>query len=170
MRGSSLALMCLLMPQIDSAFAKDQFKVFAQHFFGERMGVPVVTEFPKDHTGKGDVDSGPLIFGAGPVATIVGAGACRANADAFHDLEFSSTTDGFGFVIGVQERQYVFGAMPIADLFIAWCRSMPTRNSTPFARPEFLRFHAWSALLFGLMWLPYFALTRRNAQFPGVTQ
>jgi len=154
MRGSSLALICLLLPQIDSTFAKDQFPVFAQNFFAERMGVPVVTEFPKGHVGTGNVDSGPLIFGAGPVATIVGAGACRANADSFHDLEFSSTTDGFGFALGGDDRGYLFGAMPIADLFIAWCRSMPIRNSEPFARPKFLRFHAWSTLLLILLWSP----------------
>ena len=154
MRGSSLALTCLLLPQIDSTFAKDQFTVFAQNFFTERMGVPLVTEYPKDFTVKGDVDSGPLIFGAGPVATIVGAGACRANADGFHDLEFSSATDAFGFVLGNEERGYLFGAMPIADLFIAWCRSMPVRNSVPIVRPKFIRFHAWSALLLALLWSP----------------
>ncbi|MBK9762094.1 MAG: hypothetical protein IPO87_01750 [Flavobacteriales bacterium] len=154
MRGSSLALICLLLPTIDSAFAKDQFTLFAQNFFAERMGVPAVTEYQKDHAGKGDVDSGPLIFGAGPVATIVGAGACRANADAFHDLEFSSTTDGFGFVFGDDERGYLFGAMPIADLFIAWCRSMPVRNPEPIVRPKFIRFHAWSTLLLALLWSP----------------
>lgn len=162
MRGSSLALMCLLLPEIDSTFAKEQFIVFSHGFFDEILGVPVVKEFPINGKGKGDIDSGPLIFGAGPVAMIVGAGACRANGDAFHDLEMNSTVDGFGFPFGTHERRYLFGAMPIADLFIAWCRSQPVRSTMERPRPRFLRFHGYSAFLLFVLWLPPFIWWRRQ--------
>lgn len=162
MRGSSLALMCLLLPEIDSTFAKEEFTVFSHAFFDEILGVPVVKEFPITYKGKGDIDSGPLIFGAGPVAMIVGAGACRANGDAFHDLEMNSTVDGFGFPFGTHERRYLFGAMPIADLFIAWCRSQPVRSTMERPRPRFLRFHGYSAFLLFLLWLPPFIWWRRQ--------
>jgi len=162
MRGSSLALMCLLLPEIDSTFAKEQFITFSGYFFDEILGVPVVNEFPKNNKGAGDIDSGPLIFGTGPVAMIVGAGACRANGDVFHDLEMSSTVDGFGFPLGTDERRYLFGAMPIADLFIAWCRSQPVRASMERPSPRFLRFHCYSLFLLFLIWLPPFIWWRRQ--------
>ncbi len=153
-RGSSMALMCVVLAEVDTAFAREQFKVFRQHFFAERYGVPIITEYPSGHSGAGDVDPGPLVLGAGPVA-IVGAGACRVHGDAFHEHEMSSTTDGFGFPLGTEERRYLFGAIPIADLFIAWCRSMPAKQLNTEDRPRFLRFHLWSALLVGLFWSPY---------------
>ncbi|MFZ1330675.1 MAG: hypothetical protein WAR83_00690, partial [Flavobacteriales bacterium] len=162
MRGSSLALMCLLLPEIDSTFANEQFTAFSDNFFDEILGVPVVNEFPKNSWGKGDIDSGPLIFGAGPVAMIVGAGACRTNGDAFHDLEMNSTVDGFGFPLGTDERRYLFGAMPVAELFIAWCRSQPVHATMERPRPRFLRFHGYSVLLLILIWLPPFIWWRRQ--------
>ncbi len=155
MRGSSMALMCVLLPSIDAELAKEQFGIFRKEFFAERFGVPVISEFPKGQRGLGDVDSGPLILGAGAAAMIFGAGACRMNGDAFHDLEMSSTTDGFGFVFGKEERTYLFGAMPIADLFIVWSRSRSVSNPVQPARPMFLRFHLWSTVLMFLIWAPF---------------
>lgn len=155
MRGSSMALMCVALAGVDSSFAHEQFTVFGQRFFAERMGVPMITEYPSGHSGAGDVDSGPLILGAGPVAMIVGAGACRVHGDAFHEHEMNSVIDAFGFPLGQEERRYLFGAMPIADLFIAWCRSMPTKVPYGTTPPRFLRFHAWSALLLLLLWTPW---------------
>jgi hypothetical protein len=154
-RGSSMALMCVVLADVDSSFAQEQFAVFRDHFFAERFGVPIIREYPNGHLGAGDVDSGPLVLGAGPVAMIVGAGACRVHGDAFHEHEMSSTTDGFGFPMGLDERRYLFGAMPIADLFIAWCRSMPVQQVYTHKPPRFLRFHLWSALLVVLIWSPW---------------
>ncbi len=162
MRGSSMALMCTLLPAVDSTLATEQFAVFRSRFFAERLGVPVITECPSGHEGQGDVDSGPLIFGAGPVAMIMGAGACRVHGDVFHALEMNSTVDGFGLVLGGHQRQYLFGAMPIADLFIAWCRSMPLPQHEAPERPRFLRFHGWSALLLGGLWVLVWIVWRRG--------
>lgn len=163
MRGSSMALMCTLLPAVDSTLAAEQFTIFRSRFFAERLGVPVITEYPSGHVGPGDVDSGPLILGAGPAAMIMGAGACRVHGDVFHALEMNSTIDGFGFVFGEQQRQYLFGTMPIADLFIAWCRSMPLATHEVPQRPRYVRFHAWSALLLGGLWILVFVVRRRVA-------
>ncbi len=163
MRGSSLALMCIFLPAIAPDLAEAQFAAFQRAFFAERFGVPVITEHPWNAWGEGDVDSGPLILGVGPVATIVGAGACRVNGDALHDLEMSSTVDAFGLVMGGKERRYLFGAMPMADLFIAWCRSMPVPEGAAPVRPRYLRFHLWSLLFAAMLWSPWlWRSLRRN--------
>ena len=165
-RGSSMALMTVLLPEIDSALAVHQYTRFENWFFSIRMGVPAVAEFPQGSKGRGDVDSGPLIFGIGPAATIVGEAASRRNGDPFHVLTFGSTIDAFGFALGNQERRYVFGALPIADLFIAWGRSMqlaPDRHPRP--APRFLWFHAWSVASLVLLW-GLFLFVRRRVHTP----
>jgi|GEM_PF-3367050 hypothetical protein len=50
----------------------------------ERSGVPLVRDHSKGINGWGDVDTGPVILGAGCVSSIVGATACRLNGDVFH--------------------------------------------------------------------------------------
>ncbi|MBL7981615.1 MAG: hypothetical protein JNL52_07360 [Flavobacteriales bacterium] len=153
-RGSSMALMTILLPMIDPAFAADQFARFRLYFFKELFGVPTVGEHPNGVGGAGDIDSGPLLLGIGPAATIVAAGSCRLNADGFHAFEFTSTVDAFGMITGAERRNYLLGGMPIADLFIAWVRSIPAEVQTLQRPPRFLRFHAWSLLLLGIVLCP----------------
>jgi hypothetical protein len=155
-RGSSMALMNIFLPTIDSTLAKKQIKLFKQNFLTSRFGLPAMLEHPIGTSGRGDIDSGPLIFGVGPAATIVGAGACRRNGDVAGAIALESTVDAFGFVTGKEERRYLFGVLPIADLFIVWCRSMPTSGDITQAEgPSSLRFHAWSILLFLLLFAPW---------------
>jgi hypothetical protein len=154
-RGSSQSLINSFLPTIDSAFAAGQFALYRRHFFMERCGLPVVREHPHGVHGRGDVDSGPVILGVGSSATIVAAGACRANGDLFRAREFGCTTDALGFPKGGDRRHYIFGALPIADLFIAWGRSTPIRSADPPAPPKFLRFHVWSTAILLLLWSPF---------------
>lgn len=153
-RGCSQALINSFLPTIDSAFATTQFALFRRHFFMERCGLPVVREHPHGVYGGGDVDSGPVIMGVGSSATIVAAGACRANGDLFHAYEFACTADGLGFAKGGDRRHYIFGVLPIVDLFIAWGRSMPGTDPVASA-PRFLRFHLWSVVITLLLWSPF---------------
>lgn len=162
-RGCSQALMNVFLPGIDSAFATEQFDLFREHFFMERFGIPLVREYPKGVVGMGDVDSGPVILGAGCAATIVGAGACRGNRDLFHAGEFDHTMEGFGLVTGVDNKRFIFGTLPIADLFIAWSRSMSSDDVAP-PPPGFKRFHLWSLLAVVLLWSPtWFSALRKRA-------
>lgn len=161
-RGCSQALMNVFMPTIDAAFATQQFERFREHFFMERFGVPLVREYPKGVIGLGNVDSGPVIFGGGCAATIVGAGTCRKNRDIFHATEFDHTVEGFGLVTGRDDKRFIFGALPIADLFIAWTRSM-SMDQTGGEPPGFRRFHLWSLLAVVLLWSPtWFGFLRRR--------
>lgn len=163
-RGCSQALINAFLPMIDSTLAREQFELFRQHFFMERFGVPLVREYPKGISGRGDVDSGPVILGAGCAASIVGAAACRLNRDGFHAQEFDATVEGFGSVLGDERKRYLLGALPIADLFIAWGRSMPAQERTG-PMPGFMRFHLWSGLGLILLWSPWwFGVLRRRSR------
>lgn len=153
-RGSSQSLMNCFLPVIDSAFATDQFVRYRERFLDSRLGVPMVREFAKGSVGTGDVDSGPIIFGAGSSATVVGPGAFRLNGDPVHADELDASIEGFGMPVGGASKLYVFGLMPIADLFIVWTRTMGERVMTEPQRPSFMAFHLWSLLVAALLWLP----------------
>lgn len=164
-RGSSMALMNVFLPDVDAALATEQYALFQRHFYTERFGLPAVREHPHGTSGAGDIDSGPLIMGICPAATIVAAGAARRNGDVLHALEFASTVDAWGFITGGERPRYLFGVLSIADLFIAWCRAMPPNVSAELHQaPRFLRFHGWSALLLALLALPELLLRRRAAR------
>lgn len=150
-RGSSLALMNVFLPDIDSALATEQFSAWKGYGITETFGVPAVREHPVGIDAPGDVDSGPLILGYGPAATIVGVAACKRNGDAFYATECARTLHGFGFATG---GRYLFGALPIADLFIAWGRSMPGEQLQG-PPPGYGRFHLWCTLLVLLLWSPW---------------
>jgi hypothetical protein len=161
-RGSSQGLMNCFLPVIDSLLARDQYERYCDRFLDVSFGVPIVREYPKGQNGSGDVDSGPVIFGAGSSATIVGAGACRANRDWSHAQAVDASIEGFGLPIGNERERYLFGQLPIADLFIAWTRSMDSAGATQPATVHFTAFHAWSVLLAVLLWLPYAWLKARG--------
>lgn len=163
-RGSSTVLMGAFWPAIDSAFAAEQFVRFRADLLTERFGVPVVREHPKGEAGAGDVDSGPVILGAGSSATVVGTAACRANGDLFHAQELDATCEGFGLAMGGARKRYLLGAMPMADLFLAWGRSRPVPLEATNS-PRFLRWHAWSALALVLVWAPWWWPWFRRAKW-----
>jgi hypothetical protein len=65
---------------------------------------------------------------------------------------FDATTEALGFAIGGDEKRYLFGAMPIADLFIAWIRSFPCKASVAEARSYGpFALHAWSILILAVV-------------------
>jgi hypothetical protein len=163
-RGSSMGLMNCFLPVIDSAFAKDQFGRYRDRFLDTRFGVPIVREYAKGAAGSGDVESGPVIFGAGSSAAIVGPGAFRMNGDLVHAQELDASIEGFGFPIGQARKRYLFGLMPIADLFIVWTRTMGDPVATGPQAPSFSAFHTWSIFLAALMWFPLLvvSLVRRS--------
>lgn len=153
-RGSSQSLMNCFFPMIDSAFSRDRFTRYRERFLGTRLGVPMVREFAEGSEGSGDVDSGPVILGAGSSATIVGPGAFRMNGDIGHAQGLDASIEGFGVPFGPQQKRYVFGSLPIADLFIVWTRTLSEHRAAVTEYPSFMSFHLWSSLAVALLWLP----------------
>jgi hypothetical protein len=108
------------MKEIDSAFAAEQFTIFTKHFIETRFGLVGVREYPSGVIGIGDVDSGPVIFGMGGAASIVGIrtlGTYR-NQKAY---ELLRGIEAFGLPIeNDAEKKYLLGLLPMADAFITW--------------------------------------------------
>ncbi len=118
-RGSSQAMIQRFLVDIDPTFARSQYQLFKDKFV-TGLGV---REYPKGSSGKGDVDSGPLVFGTSLSATAVAMGAARAHHDPLAD-RLSRTGELVGLPFsGLKTKRYLFGAMPIGDAFLAWSTS-----------------------------------------------
>ncbi len=160
-RGCSMILMLRMLGEIDAKFAEEQYKLFEDNFVTTTFGLPSIREYPKGQKGLGDIDSGPVIFGVGFSATIVGIGTFAM----YDNLDLSKrqykTINAFGFVRKTKTaKKYLYGILPMADAFIAWGRatelsSKPelTYNDERFWR---LKFHLISVIVLVLIWMIYF--------------
>lgn len=123
-RGSSQSLMLSLLPEIDSAFAAAQYRLYEQHFVTSRLNLPAIREYPVGIEGQGDIDSGPVIWGIGGAASVVGQRAAAANGRPDRYIGLRNSIEAFGAAYTLFGRkQYVFGQLPLADAFIAWANA-----------------------------------------------
>ncbi|RYU96493.1 hypothetical protein [Emticicia agri] len=120
-RGSSQSLINVFLPEIDSVLAEQQYVKFKAHFLDRRLGLVAIREFPKGHVGAGDIDSGPIIWDVGGVASIVGIKAMAIHKDFAIVRSLRNNIEGLSYPIsGKQQKKYFFGTFPMADAFIAW--------------------------------------------------
>lgn len=124
-RGSSQSLMLCLLPEIDATFAKEQFSLYEQHFVTRRLGLPGIREYPAGTDGNGDIDSGPVIWGIGGAASVVGQRAAAANGQDDLYLGLRNSLEAFGAAhTFFGKKKYLFGQLPMADAFIVWGNSI----------------------------------------------
>ncbi len=155
-RGSSQSLMQCFLPEIDSAFASEQFAHYRKWFLDNRLGLPGIREYPHGNFGIGDVDSGPVIWGIGGAASIVGQRALAIHGDAETAIGLRNSIEGFGIGLTWNGRKrYLFGVLPMADAFIAWANAAPLTNEPmlPGWRRYFLVYSTLVALaIYGLLY------------------
>jgi hypothetical protein len=158
-RGSSQSLMLAILPEIDSAYARQQFALYKRHFTDYRLGLPGIREFPNGVIGFADIDSGPVLFQIGGAASIVGRRTMQQYKETTLAIGLRNSIEAFG-IPWTQDRQkaYLWGALPIADAFIAWSNalegSIAMAAQTPWrSRFQLLSLLTTSAGLLGLVWL-----------------
>lgn len=117
-RGSSLALSIYALAQIDPTLAANQYEVFDEEFNLNILGI----HFIKEHHDQGemDIDSGPIIFGIGSVATIM-------NIKAIENVnnEKLKLTWGLLNLLGIPlhwsgHKSYLFEKELMFDIFMLW--------------------------------------------------
>lgn len=120
-RGSSQSLMLSFLSDIDPAFALDQYRKYRRHFLTYRLGLPGIREYPKEKSGWGDIDSGPVVLGIGGAASIVGIKAILQYKDWEEAKALRCGVNALLFpVSGDKEKCYLLGQLPILDAFMAW--------------------------------------------------
>jgi hypothetical protein len=148
-RGSSQALMLIFLKDIDHSFAKEQFKLFKENFIDTTLGLTGVREYPKGESGTGDIDSGPVIFGFGGAATIVGMQTLSLYDEHELSLKIRNAVEALALPCEADdEKKYFFGLLPIADAFITWSHSNINSKETDLS---FTGFRVYSFLAFILL-------------------
>lgn len=161
-RGTSVALMARVLPDVDRDLARRHYEGLRNHFLTTRLGVPGVAEH-LGGGGFGDVDSGPLVAGVSLSASAVAAGAARR----YGDQQLAAALLGVGDVLGLPttwrgQRRYLFGRLPVADGFALWARTAPPLAAVepplvPAGLPTRTQRWTWqlgSLALVALAWVP----------------
>ena len=120
-RATSQVIMLRYLPDIDPAFAKDQYQRFRDRYQSSFFGAPCVLEYPSGITGRGDVDSGVLIFGRSITGTVVTMAIAQVygDRDVAHAIAQCGETIGLPWTSG-GKKQYVGGIMPIGNIIVAY--------------------------------------------------
>ena len=134
---------------------------FKENFVTTSFGLPAIREYPKGVEGTGDIDSGPVIFGVGFTATIMGLGLGSLFDDPAWAESQYQTVHAFGFVRQNEKRKkYLWGALPMADAFIAWGLASELNHSNANvdsgARPTYWKFHFISLLFITIFFLLHY--------------
>jgi len=129
-RGGSQSLILLFLKDIDEQFADEQFEIYKEFFLDYRLGLPGFREYPKGQDGEEDVDSGPVIWDIGGVASIVGQRtmAKYENWTLYEGLRNCIKSFGAAYTQD-SERKYIFGQLAIADVFTAWSNSVESAEN-----------------------------------------
>lgn len=156
-RGSSQTLMLTLLPSIDKGFSDQQFELFQKHFVDDPLKLTAIKEYPFGKEGEGDVDAGPVICGLGGAASIVGIATFQQNGQTKESYKLRNEVEGLALPLSLSnEKFYFFGAMPMADAFLAWVNSFQSKpDDVTKTSANWWLFHCLSMLLlacFFLMW------------------
>jgi hypothetical protein len=149
-RGSSQSLMLSLLPDIDPAFAQQQFLRYQALFQDTLLGFTGIREYPKGQNGEADIDSGPVILGMGGAATIVGVRTLHRYGQHASAWQMRQEIEAFGLPWqSAHGKMYAFGKLPIADAFIAWSGLINMNENAATSAPGSWRlpFHLLSLLI-----------------------
>ncbi len=159
-RGCSISLILRLLSEIDQDFSIEQYGLYKKNFVSTTFGLPSILEYPLGKSGKGDIDSGPVIMGVGFSGTIVSIGTFAAMGDFELAENQYKTINTFGLGLKNKEmKKFIFGQMPIADAFIAWSRTSELKNITTnieFLNLWAIKFHLISACTILGFWIAFF--------------
>jgi len=162
-RATSQSLITRFALEIDPDWGHKQYAAYRQQFIAPFLGVPGAHEYPEGASGFGDVDSGPLVFGFSPSATVVSLAAAQVSGDAEVADALIPASEAVGLPLSWGDsKRYLFGLMPVGDAFLVWAKtsSLWTGEIQPTNLPSIVNpywrwpFHGVALGLVALLWLP----------------
>ncbi|MEV0331286.1 hypothetical protein [Nocardia sp. NPDC050717] len=132
-RATSQSVIHRFLPEIDAAFAREQYAVYRDRYLAYPGGFgPALREYPHGVDGVGDVDSGPLVAGISLSATVVGLGAARVNGDSGLAAAIGAEGELLGLPVDLPgSKRYAFGLAPIGDAFVVWSSTARLLTTEP---------------------------------------
>ena len=121
-RASGNGFNSVYLAYVDAAVAKQQFEA-AQRTFGFSLpGLAAWREYPTGVKGKGDIDSGPLIFGLSPSGT--GFGLAGASLHDGPRASMLRTAEAAGFTVPWGGPHYLLSPL-VGEASVLAARTMP---------------------------------------------
>lgn len=162
--GSSQSLMLGFFAEIDRDFAKAQLALYKEHFLASRFGLPGIREYRHGSTGFAHIDSGPVLLGIGGSASVVGCRSMALLGESATAEGLRNSIEAFGMAHSSNgKKNYLFGAVPVADAFIAWTHSTEYDSGHRIGSTGCWqwKFHLWSLLVFAPFLLVFQRVWRR---------
>ncbi|MCB2378079.1 hypothetical protein LGH70_10830 [Hymenobacter sp. BT635] len=157
-RGSSQSQLLNFLFEIDSTYARTHFQRYRALFLTSRLGLPGLTEAAAGAPATEDIDSGPVIWGVGGAASLVGRRTMQRFGDTTTAQGLRNSIEAFGLPWHDSGgKYYLLGQLPIADAFIAWSNSLSPHQ--PLTSPEHWRWRfqllsaGLAALAIGGLWV-----------------
>ncbi len=118
-RGCALSWSVLYMAQFAPGEAWDLYAAYRKSRRTEILGFGGFREWPRGQARASDVDSGPVVFGAGMAATGLGLGPARIFKDyrTYDGIMRSASTFGLPVVVGAERRHRLSPLLGEAILF-----------------------------------------------------
>jgi hypothetical protein len=95
-RGSGTALASYFLSFADAPLSRDLYQALKGELYVGGAGFGAMREYPMFEDGRGDIDSGPLLFGLSVSATGFGLAAARIHGDGDTFARMFATTHLFG--------------------------------------------------------------------------
>jgi hypothetical protein len=109
-RASGTALAAVLLAYAERDISRELYQAVQARCSGSLFGFGFVDEYPDNERGRGDVDSGPLIFGISPSGCGFSIAAARAFGDRDTFVRLYRTVHLMGTPIDIDDRRtYVIG-------------------------------------------------------------
>ena len=103
--------------------------LYEKYFVDTRLGLTGIREYPKGQEGDGDIDSGPVIWGIGGAASLVGQRAAGIHKKEQRFVELRNIVEAFGTAYQWNgKKRFIFGQLAVADAFIAWANAVEQRK------------------------------------------
>ncbi len=124
-RASSNVLAFIFLHEMNPRLSSELYPIFKAKFYNKRLTRLGIREYPLNIKGDGDIDSGPVIWDIGAVASIVGMQTAYLHNDVDTYKNLMRSVELFGIPYSYRgKKKYLFGKLTIADVFIAWSRSV----------------------------------------------
>jgi len=155
-RATSQVILLRMLYDIDPDFSLAQYEIFRQRYLNTLVGMPCVREYPTGVQGRGDVDSGPLIFERCLSATVFTIGV----AQIYGDQQVAAAIATAGEVVGLpwtngDEKRYVGGVLPVGEIMVAYSQNarcwLEDANHQPPQPHPVSRFWRWPVHLLSML-------------------
>lgn len=134
-RGCATSWILPLIMEMDPDWGAELYRLYQEQFRITRLGFRMFREWPKASTAtRADVDSGPILWGAGVTATGAGLAGARSAGNFRTETDIRDLSRMFGWPetsssAGKIARRHCAGLLPVGDAFLAWGWSIPGENT-----------------------------------------